>query len=305
MAESPLTEADLRERIARVHHELTPQQQAVARALLESVRDLPFLSVPELAALSGASEATVVRFAQRLGYGGFAELRSELLHSLRSKLFSGSGRGLGEGGQGEELEATTEDTLDNVARLEIDNIRRSAEEIDREAFRRAALAVLRADHVFTFGLGISAHFAGLLAYLFGQIGIRATCVSTHLSSPLEALVSLRPSDLLAVFSFPPYSAQTIDLLRRAAADGIPTLAVTDRVNAPAALVARHAIPSRSENLMFTNAFAAVSVLVNAFAIEVGLRSREEAGRAVSSISRILEDDPNVIGDGDPPPPKTG
>jgi DNA-binding MurR/RpiR family transcriptional regulator len=154
--------------------------------------------------------------------------------------------------------------------------------------------VLRADHVFAFGLGISAHLAGLLAYLLGQIGIRATPLATNLSSPLEALVSLRPSDLLAVFSLPPYSAQTIDLTRRAAEEGIPTLAVTDRLDAPAALGARHAIPIRSENLMFTNAFAAVSVLVNAFAIEVGLRSREHAGQAVSTISEILERDPNVI-----------
>lgn len=285
-----MREADLRERIARLHAELTPQQQAVARALVENLRDLPFLSVPDLAERSGASEATVVRFAQRLGYAGFAELRSELLGALRDRLFSSRDAASAEGAAASEAD----DTLANVARLEMDNIRRSTDEIDREAFRRAAVAVLRADHVFAFGLGISAHLAGLLAYLLGQIGIRATPLATNLSSPLEALVSLRPSDLLAVFSLPPYSAQTIDLTRRAAEEGIPTLAVTDRLDAPAALGARHAIPIRSENLMFTNAFAAVSVLVNAFAIEVGLRSREHAGQAVSTISEILERDPNVI-----------
>jgi DNA-binding MurR/RpiR family transcriptional regulator len=282
-------EADLRERISRLHGELSPQQQAVARSLLDNLRNLPFLSVPELAELSGASEATVVRFAQRLGYAGFTELRSELLDALRDRLFSP-----GQAPAAGSAEAEAEDTLANVARLEVENIRRSTDEIDREAFRRAAVAVLRADHVFTFGLGISAHLAGMLAYLLGQIGVRSTALATHLSSPLESLVSLRGSDLLVAFSLPPYSAQTIDLVRRAAGDGIPTLAITDRLNAPAAIEARHAIPIRSENLMFTNAFAAVSVLVNAFAIEVGLRSREHAGQAVSTISEILERDPNVI-----------
>jgi DNA-binding MurR/RpiR family transcriptional regulator len=285
--ETLVREADLRERISRLHGELSPQQQAVARSLLDNLRNLPFLSVPELAELSGASEATVVRFAQRLGYAGFTELRSELLDALRDRLFS-----TGETPAAGSAEA--EDTLANVARLEVENIRRSTDEIDREAFRRAAVAVLRADHVFTFGLGISAHLAGMLAYLLGQIGVRSTALATHLSSPLESLVSLRGSDLLVAFSLPPYSAQTIDLVRRAAADGIPTLAITDRLDAPAAIEARHAIPIRSENLMFTNAFAAVSVLVNAFAIEVGLRSREHAGQAVSTISEILERDPNVI-----------
>lgn len=286
-----MTESDLRERIARVHGDLTPQQQAVAQALLERLRDLPFLSVPELSTLSGASEATVVRFSQRLGYSGFAELRSELLDSLRAQLFSEPGQAAGPEGE----PPAAGDTLDDVARLEIDNVRRSTEAIDREAFRRAALAVLRADHVFTFGLGISTHMAALLAYLLGQIGVRASAVPTSFSSPLECLVTMRPSDLLVAFSFPPYSMQTVELVQRAAGDGIPTVAIVDRINAPAALLARHAIPTRSENLMFTNAFAAISVLLNAFAIEVGLRSREDAGRAVASISSILENDPNVSG----------
>ena len=286
-----MTESDLTERIRSLHDHLTPQQQAVAGALLERVRDLPFLSVPELASLSGASEATVVRFAQRLGYAGFAEMRTELLDAFRARLFAPESSARGDAPPAADDDV--DDTLATVAQLEIGNIEKSAEELDRDTFRKAALAIVRADHVFTFGMGISSHLSCLLAYLLGQIGVRATPISANLSSPLEALVTLRATDLVVVFSLPPYSAPSVELVRRAADKGIPTLAVTDCVSSPAGLAARLTLPIRSENLMFTHAFAGISVLVNALTTEVGLRSREHAREAVSSIADILESDPGI------------
>jgi DNA-binding MurR/RpiR family transcriptional regulator len=283
-----VSEGDFRRLVVDSYESLPKQQQLVATYLLDHLREAPFLAVPELAQRSGASEATVVRLAQRLGYSGFTALRSDLLAVFRQKMLNQ--RTVADGLPPE----VDEDTLARVARLEIENIAQSIEEIDSEAFRRTAAALLRADHVYTFGLGISAHLAALTTYLLTQIGVRSTALATSYSSPLEQLVTLRPTDLVLAFSFPPYSRQTLELVGEAERRGVPTVALCDRPTAPVATLARHTIAARSENLMFTNAFSAVSVLLNALTTDIAFRSRAHAAEAVGRISRILDDDDNVL-----------
>lgn len=281
-------ETDFRKLVVQRFEELPPQQQTAAEYMLEHLRDVPFLSVPELARRSGASEATIVRLAQRLGYDGFSGLKADLLEALRERVRPPSALGA----EMETLAATTtaDETMAAVARQEVSNIQKSLEELESKAFQQVASALFRADHVYAFGLGISAHLAELLCYLLSQIGLRATPVPTSLSTPLEQLVGLRPTDLLFVFSFPPYSRQTIELVRGAGGRGIPSVAVTDRATAPVATVARHVLTVRTENMMFTNSVGALSVLLNALVTEIAVRHRDHAVEAVSELNRLYEED---------------
>ncbi len=82
--------------------------------------------------------------------------------------------------------------------------------------------------------------------------------------------------------------------RRPGRSDIPTVAVTDRVTAPAAAVATWTLPVKSDNMMFTNAVAAVTVLLNALATEIATSHREESIAALSRINRILDDDDDVL-----------
>jgi DNA-binding MurR/RpiR family transcriptional regulator len=283
----PLDETSFRELILRHADRLPPQQHAIADYLLEHLQVVPFLSIPELARRTGASEATVVRFAQRIGYEGFSDLKMALVEILQQRL--------GPEATPPEIDADG-DVLEAVATLEIANIRRSVDVLDRAVFAAVAESVFSATHTYTFGLGVSAHLAELAAYTLTQIGVRATPLSTRFSSPVEQAVALRPGDLLLVLSFPPYSRQTLELLDAAAGRGATTLAFTDRLTSPAARRARLVLPVRSDNMMFTNAIAAVTVVLNALSTEIASRHRGEAIDAISHINRVLADDPDVVGD---------
>lgn len=284
-------ESDFRQRVLERYDRLPPQQQTAADYLLAHLREVPFLSVPELARRSGASEATIVRLAQRLGYDGFSGLKEDLLEALRERMRPRSGLG-------EEMEAladtSADETVAAVARQEVANIQRSLEELDSRTFQQVASALFKADHVYTFGLGISSHLADLLCYLLSQIGLRADPLSARFSTPLEQIVPLRPTDLLFVFSFPPYSRQTIEMVRGAAERGIPTVAVTDRPTAPVAPAARHTLTVHTENMMFTNSIAALSVLLNALVTEIAVRHRDHAVEAVSELNRLFGEDEGLI-----------
>ena len=263
---------------------LPRQQQAIANHLLDHLEEAPLLSIPELARTVGASEATVVRFAQRLGFSGFSEMKMTLVELLRDRLT----------GEPVKDPSSKSDTLSAVGELEGDNIRRAVERIDRARFRAVAAALFKADHIFTFGMGISTYLADLAAYMATEVGLRASTLSTRFSNPREPLVVLRPTDLLFCISLPPYSRATIDLLTEARERGIPTVALVDRPSAPAAQAAQADLPVPSHNMLFTNALGALTVVLNALFTEVAVRHKGEALEAVSSINRILAEDQDLI-----------
>jgi DNA-binding MurR/RpiR family transcriptional regulator len=280
------TESQLRSLVMQHAADLPLQQRTIADYLLEHLQLVPFLSIPELARRTGASEATVVRFAQRIGFSGFAELKVALVEILQLRI--------GAAPAGQPAEELHENLLDAVAALEISNIERSVGAMDRSTFAAVAEALYAADHTFTFGMGVSAHLAELAAYTLTQTGVRASCLSTRFTSPREQAVALRSGDALVVFSFPPYSKQSLEMIEEANRRGAATVAICDRLTAPAAGLARWALPVKSDNLMFTNAVAAVTVLFNALSAAIATSHRERALEAFAHINRVLAGDANLL-----------
>jgi DNA-binding MurR/RpiR family transcriptional regulator len=282
-------EAEFQQVVIDAFHGLPPQQQLVATFMLDHLREVPFLSVPELADRSGASEATIVRFAQRIGYTGFSSLKSALLQAVREKVASPTAP--------DDLtdRAPGGDVLEEVARLETENIGASVESLDRALMAEVADALFEARQVNTFGLGISSHFSELAAYLLSRIGIRVRTLPRGYSSPLEPLIALDQSDVVMVFSFPPYLQPTLDVARAARSRGATVVAVCDRATAPVAAHATFTIPVRSANMTFTTSFAAVSVMLNALTATIAVCHPAEAAAAASAITAILGGDDHVIG----------
>ncbi|MDJ0911216.1 MAG: MurR/RpiR family transcriptional regulator [Woeseiaceae bacterium] len=277
------TEPGLRERVLANVESLSKQQRVVADYLLEHLQEVPFLSIPELARRAGASEATVVRFCQRIGYDGYSDMKMALVDTMREEL---------RGRTTDERPAVIDidrDVLVATAELERHNIERTVDSIERRTFRRVAASIFKADHVYTFGLGISAYLADFASYLFTEHGLRSNCLATRFTSPKEQLVALRPSDVVITFSFPPYSKQTLDVLSEASERGIPTVVVTDRPTAPGVALADEALIVCTDGMTLTNATASVHVLLNALVVEISSRHRGEAVDALARINRILRE----------------
>jgi DNA-binding MurR/RpiR family transcriptional regulator len=238
-----------------------------------------------MARRTGVSEATIVRFAQRLGYPGFSELKMELVELLQSRLAEGAD---------EPPEEVADDLLATVANLEVTNIGKTLESLDRERFSQVAEALFESNRVHTFGMGVSALLAELAAYTLLQVGVAASCLSTSFSSPREQLVAVGPDDVVMVISLPPYSRQSLAILRDAKDLGFSTVTISDRLTSPAAALARWTLAVKSDNMMFTNAVAAVTVLINALATQIAASHREEALAALAQINRVMTEDEDLL-----------
>ncbi len=129
----------------------------------------------------------------------------------------------------------------------------------------------------------------ILAYSLNQVAVRATPFVHDYETFVEQLPFLTPSDLLIAFSFPPYSRETVEVVKAAEARRIPVVGITDKVTSPISFHCIHALPIRSQNMLFTNSFSAISVVINALATEVAVRNRSKAVRMLKEIERQLHE----------------
>ncbi len=273
---------DLKALLQLRYSSLPANQRKVADYLLHHIREAPFLSILELERKSGASRATVVRFARSLGFSGFLDFRSRLLNDLQSQVQLTDSFPLPD-------RKDVDETLTLVARQDVKNINQTISHLERETFTDIAKMILKAGRVYTAGLGISALMSQILAYSLNQVAIRAAAFVHDYETFVEQLAFATPRDLLIVFSFPPYSKETVDLAKAAADRGIPVIALTDRVTSPASLLASRSISISSQNMLFTNSFAAISVVINALTTEVALRNKAKALKLQRQIERTLRE----------------
>ena len=77
--------------VARIHNVvgLSTSQRRIADCLLGRLNEAAFWGVEELASRSQSSVATVVRFAQKLGYSGFLEMRQALVSLVKKQSRTG------------------------------------------------------------------------------------------------------------------------------------------------------------------------------------------------------------------------
>lgn len=76
----------LAERLTRDYERFSPAQQSLARYLVDHLADVPLMSAHEVARASHCSPATVVRFAQALGYAGYPEMQGVVRRAQRPTL---------------------------------------------------------------------------------------------------------------------------------------------------------------------------------------------------------------------------
>jgi hypothetical protein len=162
----PAHESAVRKTIEAQYARLPAQHQRAADYLLSNQRTAFSMSVQELARSASVSEATLVRFARRLGFEGFLELRSKLMEEAKRELLPEDRFAY------EEPSVEPAGTVAKVAKQEVENINRTIEQIDPKQLRLFVEALRRAETVATVGLGVSALLARFAAYSLFQAPLR-------------------------------------------------------------------------------------------------------------------------------------
>ncbi|MDO9378000.1 MAG: MurR/RpiR family transcriptional regulator [Nocardioidaceae bacterium] len=223
--------------LRRLVDDLPGQAARVARVVLDDPHRAARMPIADLAVAAETSEASVTRLAQRLGLSGYP--------ALRIALASESGQDTG-GGAPVAGDVTRGDDLATVrakvlADLEA-SLRETSAALDDAALEAVATAVAAARRTLVVGIGASGIVATDLARKLERAGLVAGAL-TEYHDAVTSAVAVRPDDVVLAFSHSGATVDVVDPVRRAAARGATTVAVTSRPDSDLARAADHVLVS--------------------------------------------------------------
>ncbi len=273
---------EIKEKIKSKYNSLPKNQRKIAEYFINNFDKIPFLNVQEISENTGASVASIVRFAQRAGYKGFSELRDSIAESMQKGLHNGEIFPL------LEKQKFGDNLLTEVANLDIKNINDTLNQIELKSFNNIIERISTSGRVYTGGLGISYLLAEILSYQLTQVGIDAYILKHTHTLFHEQILFMNKNDLLILFSLPPYSIETVDLAQFASKKGIDVFAITNKPASPITFYTKANLIVESRNMLFTNSFAAISVLINAIATSCAVKDKARAKRILEESEEITE-----------------
>lgn len=202
---------------------LAPAERRVAEVVLADPTAGSAKTIAEMAESAATSQATVVRFAQALGFAGYPELRLALAAAAATEQVQAVG--VVPGG-----DVTAEDDIATVvAKIGYADgkaVQETVEQIDHDTLREVVDAVLAARRVDIYGVGASAIVALDLQMKLHRVGrVSFAWVDHHVAVPSAALLGRR--DVAIGISHSGSTQDTFDALAEAHDRGATTVAVTN------------------------------------------------------------------------------
>lgn len=250
----------LERRIQSALATLSPKQKRLARFILDNRYFVSVASAQAVGEKVGVSAATVVRFAQRLGYEGFAELQ-EAIRSQFPRYLT-----MVERGRQRLADLSGADGLiERVFTADMHNLKETLDTLSEEKLKAAAEAIIAARQVLVVGGGLSAAPAIYLAHSLRSIGFTARAVTGGGIDVAAEVAQLNSDTLLVAIDIWRYLRATVYAMNVARERGLPTIAITDSLLSPLAQLADHvflvATNSVAHNLSPTAIFSLVNALV--------------------------------------------
>lgn len=243
-------------------------QRKIAQYILNNYDKAAFMTASKLGKTVGVSESTVVRFAAELGYAGYPEMRKALQDMIRNCLTSV-----------QRIEAAkslmeNEDILAAVLNSDIEQIRLTMEETNREDFQNAVDAICSAEHIYIFGLRSSAAIASFMGFYFNFLFENVRVVNENsVSEVFEQILRIGEKDVIIALSFPRYSKRTIKAMRYAKDRKASVIGITDNINSPIAKLADIPLCARSDMVSFVDSLVAPLSLVNALIVATSAKAK--------------------------------
>ena len=244
-------------------------QKRIANYILESYDKAAFMTASRLGKTVSVSESTVVRFAAELGYDGYPSMQRSLQKMIR----------IGD-----------QDLLSSVLQSDIEKIRLTLEEVDRQSFDRAVDAIVSARKIYIMGVRSSASLATFLSFYFNLIFDNVISVAANTASEVfETMLRVGAEDVVIGVSFPRYSSRTVQAMNFARDRGATTIAITDSEASPLAPISNYTLKARSDMASFVDSLVAPLSLVNALLVAVSRKKNDDLAHTFQTLEDIWDE----------------
>jgi len=269
------------ERIDDAAATLSPAEAKVAEWVMEHPRQASASTLAEVAAATGASEPTVIRFCRRIGLSGFREFTRWLAEAL-SRPASYVHRDVG-------AEDTIADAVTKVLDASIQALIETRAELSGNTIEAAVTRLRDARQIMFAGLGASGHVADDACHKYFRLGKPCSAL-TDPPSILQFAAIAEPGDAIVMISARGAWPDVVDAAAMASEHGATVIAVTDP-DSPLARRADTVLPCRSveDTSVYTpmsSRLAQLAVL-DALQVSLALALGEPASRRLRASKQAI------------------
>jgi DNA-binding MurR/RpiR family transcriptional regulator len=272
---------DIAPRIAAAAETLTPSERRLADVVLDDPQALAFGTVATVAARAGTSGPTVVRFATKLGFQGFADLQSEAQREIADALRPAATR---------IRERPATDVVARVLEADLENLRTTLTAIDAASFEDAiALLADRGRRVFVLA-GEVARGVGIV--LVTQLDLLREGVVALGGTPVRVarqLADVHDGDVIVAIEHRRYERWLLDALAQGRTAGAEVIALTDSALSPVGTDARQTFVVAADGVGPFDSHTASLALVNALGAGVAAKLRKTATERLDQIEQSWSD----------------
>ena len=264
--------------------DFSKSQKIISNYILQDYDKAAYMTASKLGAEVHVSESTVVRYAIELGFEGYPEFQHALQEIVRTKLTSF-----------QRMEVTNNligdgDVLTKVLLSDIDKIKRTVEEIDREAFDEAVDSIVNAKHIYILGLGSASVLARALNHSLRMIFDDVKLIMASSANEIyEQTISIGKGDVMIAISFPRYSKKVVNTVAFAKNSGAGVIALTDSEASPIAAHADQTLYARSDMASFADSLVAPLSVINALVVAVSRKKQDELTVRLHQLEKIWEE----------------
>ncbi len=265
--------------IERHQERLTAADQRVVRELLASPTEAAFLSVADLAERAQVHPATAVRLAQKLGFGGYRELRAELQTEVINTTHPAKRV------QHRLAHLEQGSILADIIGSELTALRQLAEQNPEAEINAAARALMGARQVFLFARGNAETLVELMDRRLRRAAFRTLILRQQGRDLAEHVLTLGPEDAVLAFAFHSVPVGLTPLLQHAARTGATAILITDILEPlveprpDIVIAAKRGLADEYLTLIVPMAICNVLILTIA---------RLDQGRSLKSLGRLAE-----------------
>jgi DNA-binding MurR/RpiR family transcriptional regulator len=244
---------------------LTPKARLIGAFILENPRKVIFMTTKELSRAAGASEATVIRFVNQLGYEGYGDFLQELRDIVDTELTLPDRVDLA------DIKAPGSERFRRVIVSEIDNLKQLSEHLDLSIFNRAVEMLYGSHAVYVIGSRLSYTFSYYMGWSLTKIrknvhilkGSDSTCIDWLTIAPRESLA--------VIFATTRYPNELIRLGKLVKRLGQALLVITDGTQCPLIPFADLSIVAPSRHIPLIGSPTTLACLINFFVVELAAR----------------------------------
>jgi DNA-binding MurR/RpiR family transcriptional regulator len=262
---------------------LPRKQRTIAEAVLTSPEAIAFGSVREVARITGANAATIVRFAQSLGFTGYQAMQ----HAVRRAYLQHAG--LQAPYSPGDLE--NEDLSETLCAQQVANIRLAHDEFSKVDSSALIDRLIASRRIMVCAEGASEAVATLLARMLCQVGLQGEFFRTGNVDHVLALQNVTSKDsVIAISGWLTFRGTTV-ALERAQRASATTVAIVGNVASPLASACDFTLfaPARANSLMYS--LVATVAIAEELVSRIAARRPEEARQAAQALhDSYLEED---------------